>query len=119
GTSVKTYRNDTAFHQSGILQFEYCWTSGTAADGFYWGLSELDGIKPNVTGSPFWVYNVEGENPHGVGVGSRTCNSIRCLRGLVCKDSYQHPDDTDSSLTATGMWMGLCLSDERFWARGY
>ena len=86
GTSIKIAK-DSSFGQ--ILQFEYCVTGPT----LFWDLSNLDGAGASVTGTPFASDNIK-ISPSGTGVGTGTCNVIKCTANQICADAYQHPDDT-------------------------
>lgn len=104
GTSVKISKAKN--FASGILQFEYTMSSA----GLYWDLSNLDGKGSGLVGTPFANDNVK-VSPTGAGLGSGTCNKIRCKAGQVCQDAYQHPDDVATKFCPanTGaMWIDLC-----------
>jgi hypothetical protein len=91
GTSVKVAK-DPSFGQ--ILQVEYTFTGPT----LFWDLSNLDGAGASVTGTPFAADNVK-ISPSGAGLGTGTCNVIKCTANQVCADAYQHPDDTATKVS--------------------
>lgn len=66
----------------------------------FWDLSDLDGAGAGVTGTPFAADNVR-VSPSGAGLGTGTCNVIKCAANAICQDAYQHPDDTATKVSAS------------------
>ena len=70
----------------------------------FWDLSNLDGAGSSVTGTPFASDNVK-ISPSGTGVGTGTCNVIKCTANQICADAYQHPDDTATKVRCTSSFI--------------